>query len=146
MRYASRADLAARFGAGEMDDLAPLDGAASPRADAALDDASAEIDAAISETYTLPLAGSWPSLTAICCDLARAMLYDDDAPERVLGALSSARKRLREIAAGARRLVNDAGVEAPRRPSVFIARTEPVFTDAALADYLHPTHPEILPS
>lgn len=137
MAYATRADLAARFGVGEIDDLAPLEDGAS-RADAALDDAAAEIDGEVSKVYVTPLAGSWPALVPINCDLGRARLYDDAAPERVLVALSSARKRLREIGAGARRLVDAAGREAPRHPVILIRPGADAEAEKRLDEYLHP--------
>ena len=138
MTYATREDLVARFEASEIDDLAPLDGEAS-RADAALADAASEIDEALAETYSLPLGGAWPSLRAIACDIARARLYDTEAPERVLGRLSSARKRLRRIGEGDLRLVSDAGAEAPRRQTVHYEGCDPVVTRTSLREYLDPT-------
>lgn len=137
MPYAARADLVDRFGADEIDVLAPLAEGASPRADAALADAHAEIDAALAETWTLPLTGDWPALKAVCCDLARAMLYDDDAPERVLGALASARKRLGRIGRGEMRLVDAAGRIAARRPAILIDPGGDAALDARLDEYLN---------
>lgn len=138
MAYATRVDMVARFGVGEIDDLAPLEDGAS-RADAALDDGAAEIDGEVSRVYATPLGeGPWPALVPINCDLARARLYDDAAPERVLGALSSARRRLREYGAGARRLVDGAGREAPRHPVVLVRPGAEAGAEKRLDEYLHP--------
>ena len=55
MSYATRADLEARFGADEALDLS---GTGDERIEAALADASAEIDAALAAAYRLPLGGA----------------------------------------------------------------------------------------
>ena len=137
MRYVSIDELRARFGADELEELVGGDDA---RALTAIDDAQAEIDAALAETYTLPLrAGTWPSLTSIAADIARAKLYDDEAPERVLGRLSSARKRLRKLAMGEVRLVDSAGVEAERHATVLVDAGIPIATPERLSGYLNPT-------
>ena len=113
MTYASRDDLAARFGSDEIDELAPTSGM---RATAALADADAEIDAALATAYDLPLDGTFPALRAIACDVARLRLYDDAVPpEAVLGRATRSRTRLREIADGRSGLVDADGDLAARR-------------------------------
>lgn len=113
MAYATRQDLADRFGADEIGDLAPAD---SGRDAAALADADAEIDAALAAAYDLPLSGAYPALLAIACDLARLRLYDDAVPpEAVLGRANRSRARLREIADGKSALVDSDGDLVDRR-------------------------------
>ena len=138
MAYATRDDLVARFDADEIDDLAPLDDhGASPRAEAVIADASAEIDALLAEGFDLPLpAGEYPLLKAATCDVARLRLYDDVAPDRVLGRASSARKRIRQLAAGELHLLAATGVRVERRPSILIDAGEPVATRDQLTGYL----------
>ena len=138
MTYATRADLVARFGAGEMDLLAPLDEAdASARADAALADASAEFDAVLADGYDLPLpAGEYPLLKAAACDVARLRLYDEAAPDVVMGRASSARKRVGQVAAGALALVSGTGARVERRTGILIDAGEPVATRERLSGYL----------
>ena len=137
MPYATAADVRARFqgerdGDVEIDDLA---GADDVRLTAALEDASAEIDSKLYDLYPLPLpAGPWPMLRTIACDIARTRLFDDEAPDRVLGALSSARKKLRMLAAGETALVDVNGQRAPRRGLVQATAPAPVMTREALAD------------
>lgn len=141
MPYATRSDLVARFDADEIDDLAPVDDhGASPRADAALADAQAEVDAALAECYGLPLDGTaeYPLLKAVTCDVARARLYDDAAPKRVLKRVSSARARLARIVAGELHVVTAAGARVPRLPRVLIDAGEPIATRERLAGYLGP--------
>ena len=112
--YAERRDLEAHFGAGEIESLAPA--SEDPdRTAGALADASAEIDAHLGGRYALPLpaGSSWPLLTSIACDIARLRLYDDAAPEIVLGRASSARAQLRRIGDGVTALVDSDGAMAP---------------------------------
>ena len=137
--YATRDDLVARYGAEEMDALAPADPGtgASPRADAALADAAADIEAHLAEGYDLPLpSGTWPLLTAVCCDLARLRLYDDAAPEHVLGRGSTARRRVRDLASGALVLLDAGGARVARRAAILVDPGTPVATRDRLAGYL----------
>lgn len=138
MAYAARDDLVARFDAGEMDALAPLDDdGASPRAEAVIADACAEIDAVLAEGFDLPLpAGEYPLLKAAACDVARLRLYDDAAPDRVLGRASSARKRIRQLAAGELYLLAADGTRVERRTGILIDAGEPVATRDQLTGYL----------
>lgn len=133
MTYATRAALEERFGSEEITELVA---GASMSVDAALADAGAEIDAAIAERYALPLPATttYPALIAIACDIARAKLHDDAAPERVLGRLSSARKRLREMGEGARRLVDANGGLVAARSHARAEGSAPLFTRDQLAD------------
>lgn len=137
MPYATAGDLRARF-QGERDDDVEVDdlaGTGDARLSAALEDVSAEIDSVIHDLYELPLpAGPWPLLRAIACDLARLRLYDDEAPDRVKGAGSSARKKLRMLAAGETALVDENGQRAARRALVQATAPEPVMTREALVD------------
>ena len=130
--YATADDLRQRFASSE---IACLDAAGDDRLTSALIDASAEADAMIGQLYELPLpAGTWLLLRSAVCDIARQRLYDDEAPDTVRHAADRARKRLRELAAGATALVNESGEQAPRRPLVQATAPEPVMTRDALAD------------
>ena len=154
MSYASRADLVARFGAAEIEDLsgAPRDGAAEPddpepgdpeaaaaaRIDAALTDASAEIDSALAVRYVMPLpAGPWPRLVAIACELARLRLYDDAPPEAAIERARAARASLAGLAAGKAALIGDADNLAPQRLAAPADRAgpEPAMTRDNLAGF-----------
>ncbi len=110
MPHATRADMEARYGAAEMDALDRAGGF-----EAALADASAEIDAALAAAYGAPAPGAHPALRGIACDLARERMYDDAAPETATLRAGGARERLRRLAAGEESLVDAAGVPAPRR-------------------------------
>ena len=116
MPYAARADLAARHGGGEVDDLAPAGAGGASRADEALADASAEIDSVLARDYDLPLSGGpWPALTDACCAIARVQLFDDGAPKAVRREAEAARGQVAAIALGERELVAEGGAVAPRR-------------------------------
>ena len=131
MSYATRQDLESRFGTDEVAELL-----ATARSDlgGVLADTAAEVDSVLAERYALPLpaATTYPVLVGIACDIARARLYDDEAPERVLGRLSSARKRLRELGAGTRRLVDATGTLVASRVLARRAGPDPVMTREAL--------------
>ena len=142
MSYLAADDLVARFGATEIDDLAPPDDpdARNLTLNNAIADACAEIDGVISEVYVLPLrAGAWPLLLAIGADIARAQLFDNLPPERVLGRLSSARNRLKRIGTGALRLLDATGVEADRHATVLVSKGTPIATREKLSEYLDPS-------
>ena len=135
MPHADRADLVDRFGADEIDALAPVAEGASPRADAALADAGAEVDGALAPAFALPLpAGPWPALVAIEADLARLHLYDESPPKAVVARAKRARAALAALASGERWLVDGAGALAPRRSSASFEGARPVMTRGALRD------------
>lgn len=138
MAYATRDDLVARFGADELDEIAPLDDhGASRRAEAVIADACAEIDAVLAEGYDLPLpSGEYPLLKAAACDVARLRLYDDTAPDRVMGGASSAHKRIRQLAAGELHLLAATGARVERRSGILIDAGEPVATRDQLSGYM----------
>ena len=111
-------DLRARFGAREIDCLLDQDGDTEPdtgRLEAALADATAEINARLALRWTLPLAGTapWPLLTAVCCDLARHLLYDDQVPKTAQRRADAARQRMAALIDGTGRLVDSKGAVVP---------------------------------
>lgn len=113
--YAAQADLEARFGSTELEQLAPAAGGGidSARVDQALADAAAEIDGYLQSRYTLPLSAVPVVLTRICADLARYYLHDDAAPEIVSKRYEHAVAFLRGLADGKTSLgLSDAGQSA----------------------------------
>ena len=122
-----------RFGAGE---TADLERDRSAAVDRALADAAAEINGLLSTSYDLPLAaGTYPQLAEIQCHLARLRLYDESAPERVLGNASAARGRLRRIADGRTGLVTGDGSTVRREALVRTSGPDPVMTADALEGF-----------
>ncbi len=132
MSYATLSDLRARYGAGEIDDLASGE---AGRIDAALADATAEIDGVLGRAFALPLAGgAYPALRAICCDLARQRLYDDAPTDAVADAARRARALLAAMADGAAALLDADGGAVPRRAlAPAHVGPAPVMTAARLA-------------
>ncbi|WP_420996237.1 gp436 family protein [Cupriavidus sp. 30B13] len=106
MAYATRDDMAARFGEDELIEL--TDRANVGEVDeavlaAALDDASAEIDSYLAGRYAVPLAQVPRFLTGLCQDIARYRLCGsgtratDDINERYRNAI----RFLEKVASGA---------------------------------------------
>ncbi|MBU2967061.1 DUF1320 family protein [Amphritea sp. 2_MG-2023] len=85
--YATRSDMTNRFGEEELILLTDRDGTTGAIDDTvlnqALADASAEVDGYIGGRYTLPLPTVPDVLVRICCDIARYLLHDEHAPERI---------------------------------------------------------------
>ena len=131
MSYATAADMRARFGPREMEQLLDTDGDAladEGRLAAVLCDAASEIDAVLADAYALPLGVACPLLTGLSCDLARSRLYDDEVPEAVSRRAAKARRILRQLREGSMDLVDDTGALVERRshPPGHAAPTGPV--------------------
>ncbi|QEW05654.1 gp436 family protein [Nitrincola iocasae] len=99
--YATTQDMINRFGEDELQLLTDRDGSLGAIADLVLDqaiaDASAEIDGYLGGRYQLPLPTVPAVLTRICCDIARYLLHDEQAPEQL-------QKRYAEVVAFLRSL------------------------------------------
>lgn len=129
MAYATPADMDARFGQDEMRDIA----GEPDRRPAALAEAGAAIDSYLANVYILPLpGGSWPLLTSIAADLARAALYDEAPSETVAAARDRAMQVLQNLADGKQLLVDGNGAVAPRRMPVLTAEPAGTMTRQAL--------------
>lgn len=129
MIYASPLDLVERFGEPEVRQL--TDRAEPPAGDmdeavaaSALADASAEIDAYVGAAYGLPLPSVPDVLRRICCDIARYLLWEDQATEEIRRRYEDAIRLLERISKGVATLgfsepppVSSGGPEfsAPRR-------------------------------
>jgi len=120
--YCTRADLEARYGAGEIEQLLDRDGDGEEdagRLDAAIGGATAELDARIGAAYRLPLDAprSYPGLIDAACRLAREALHDDAPPEHVAEGARRARDRADGWRTGKYELVSDQGLALGRQPS-----------------------------
>lgn len=120
--YCTRADLEARYGAAEIEQLLDRDGDGEEdagRLDAAIGGATAELDARIGAAYRLPLDAprSYPGLIDAACRLAREALHDDAPPEHVAEGARRARDRADGWRTGKYELVSDAGAALGRQPS-----------------------------
>lgn len=96
MTYASVTDLRAVIPARDLELLTDHDGTADAiddaRLQAALDDATAEIEGYIAKRVDLPLADPPRMLTVVCRDLAVHRLYAN------IGAVTDAQEKLRDAA------------------------------------------------
>lgn len=106
MTYATRADLATRYGERELiqvtDKAKPPSGAADEATIArALADADAEIDSRIGVRYTVPLAAPAPGVIVdAACRIARYKLHEDKATEKIRRDYEDAVAYLRDVATG----------------------------------------------
>jgi phage gp36-like protein len=109
--YARLADLTARYGEEEINQVADSDGSGAP--DPALvrrvlEDASSEINLALGARYRLPIRRPPAILVKIACAIAREALYADAPPKEVLAQAKWARETLKGLAEGVLRF---AGLE-----------------------------------
>ena len=140
MAYATRLQLEQRFGVEEIANLAEdADNPGYDRTLRALEDAHAIIDSYVSMAYELPLPNGpetrWLLLREICCDIARAELYDDaslDEPKKLMGR---AIKRLEMIRDGKLRLVSNTGENLDGRNVAQRSGPDPVMTEERLAGF-----------
>ena len=142
MPYATQSDLETRFGATEIRQLGDR-GAADPEdeeaepvpsaaevIDAALDDASQEIDGYIAVRYTLPLSETPALLTRLCCDIARYRLWSDDATDQIRQRYEDAVTLLTRLSSGSVQLgLSATDATSPATPGSRVS----YFTDTTLA-------------
>lgn len=102
MTYATDQDLIQRFGQYEIEQLAlTSDGTQDAnRIQAALVDATAEINSYLGQRHQVPVAAPSPVLQAACCDMARYQLYAAQATEEVTQRYQQRIAWLRDVASG----------------------------------------------
>ena len=102
----------------------------------ALTDAAAEINAFLAVAYEFPLpTGTYPLLTAIQCDNARARLYDDSPLKAPEERMSRGIRRLEQLRDGKVHLVDSAGNVLPRRHLPRFDGPQRLFTRETLRGY-----------
>lgn len=102
MTYATRADLAARYGGDEIEQReSVLD---EPSVERSLADADAEIDSYVGGLFAVPLSPVPPVIVRIACVLARYHLLSDSAPQSCRDAYKEALVFLREVQSGQAKL------------------------------------------
>jgi len=133
MPYATQADLETRYGATEVLQLADRnadDTADTGVIDAALADASHEIDGYLAVRYTLPLSETPALLTRLCCDIARYRLWSDDATDQIRQRYEDAVTLLTRLSSGSVQLgLSATDAVSPATPGSRVA----FFTDTTLA-------------
>lgn len=103
MSYCTEADLKARFGEQEIDDLLDRDNDSSADTNAlasAQADSDAQIDGYLAAKYTTPLSPVPDIIVGIACNIVRYILWGNRAPEEVRKRFEDARSQLRDIARG----------------------------------------------
>lgn len=103
MSYAKLPDLLARYGEAELTQLADPDGAGvidESIVDQALADAAALVDGYLAGRYPVPLDPVPAIVRGYVCDVARARLYTQDAPEPVLRREADAIRFFRMVGEG----------------------------------------------
>jgi len=101
--YCTKQDLIDRFGQDELVDLTDrvnADVIDDSVLGQAIADAGAEMDGYLGGRYQLPLATVPPVLKALCCNIARYKLYDEQASEQVIKRYDSAIKFLFSVSKG----------------------------------------------
>lgn len=102
MMYCNNAGMVARFGEDELIRLTdPGDGSMDSAAiNAALSDASDEIDSYLAVRHTLPLSSVPELLVRLCADIARYRLYDGRMLDEVEKRYDNSVKLLKDIVKG----------------------------------------------
>ena len=135
--YAAREDLLARYG-DEIKSLEAAEGKTQATTAAALADAAAEINGYLGARYRLPLAGTYPILTWLCCDIARFRLWEarleDGEDNAVYVRYRKTLAFLERLASGEGVLTDEEGaspLEAASADGAAVAsRRRPVFTSS----------------
>jgi phage gp36-like protein len=139
--YATVDDMTTRFETSELVQLSDHEGLGvinQAVVDAALFDASQEIDSYVAAVYTLPLAETPNMLRRYACDIARYYLFKGAAPDRVKTAYDDAVTWLKNLSAGKVRLqitVDSAPVAATSTQNVIFDSATRVNSRDSLAGY-----------
>ncbi|HCK31806.1 DUF1320 domain-containing protein [Acinetobacter ursingii] len=97
--YATRQDLEARFGSGEIANLEAMQTSVNAIADV-LQDANEEIDSYIAVKYQLPLPSVPSTLKRVACNIARYRLYFQQPTEEVENRYKAEIDFLKRVADG----------------------------------------------
>lgn len=137
MAYATQADIDGAFGLNELRQIAPdgSGGVDTARVAAAADRAAALADGYLGTRYVTPIATPGADLIGATADLARFILYDDQATDEVRKRRDDAIAWLRDVSngkagiAGATPIAGATG----ERPAPVVSAPPQAFTDAQLA-------------
>ena len=143
MPYANQADLVARFGAEELEQLTDRSGRQdidSVVVAARLADADALIEGYLAQRYALPVSPVPVLLKGIACDVARYLLHGNAATEAVRTGYTDALKLLRDLSSGDAVLPGAAAALAGANPAagggqVVVAAPARVFDRTTFPDY-----------
>ena len=125
--YAVLQDLIDRYGASELTALTDRAGTGSPDptvTGTALDDATMTIDSFLAGRYLLPLQTVPPVVTLWCCNIARFLLWKDQASDAVTTLYKAAISSLVLVQAGKMTLEANA-VETPENGETIVVEGAP---------------------
>jgi len=125
--YAVLQDLIDRYGASELTALTDRTGTGSPDptvTGTALDDATMTIDSFLAGRYLLPLQTVPPVVTLWCCNIARFLLWKDQASDAVTTLYKAAISSLVLVQAGKMTLEANA-VETPENGETIVVEGAP---------------------
>ena len=133
MPYITKAQMVARFGEAEIEELIAADADSFARAEA---HASSVIDGYLASRYTLPLTSVPNLVQAWAADLTRYSLWDERSPEEVRRRQETALEQLKLLADGKISLPPGVDSTLPQisaAPAYYSA--ERVFTSDTLANF-----------
>ena len=125
--YAVLQDLIDRYGASELTALTDRTGTGSPDptvTGTALDDATMTIDSFLAGRYLLPLQTVPPVVTLWCCNIARFLLWKDQASDAVTTLYKAAISSLVLVQAGKMTLEANA-IEVPENGETIVVEGAP---------------------
>ena len=125
--YAVLQDLIDRYGASELTALTDRAGTGSPDptvTGTALDDATMTIDSFLAGRYLLPLQTVPPVVTLWCCNIARFLLWKDQASDAVTTLYKAAISSLILVQAGKMTLEANA-IEVPENGETIVVEGAP---------------------
>ncbi|ENW23341.1 phage gp36-like protein [Acinetobacter lwoffii] len=138
--YATEADLVARFGIHEMENLEVMQ-STSDAVESALQDAAEEIDSYIAVRYELPLPSIPSTLKRVACNIARYRLYFQRPTEEIENRYKAEIDFLKRVADGKailnilnieNQVTDEKPVNKPSTAPIGTSYTGGVFGDATL--------------
>lgn len=142
MTYCDKAGMIARFGEVELIRLTDPDDSLSEDSqidddaiNAALSDATDEIDSYLAVRHSLPLSTTPKLLVRLCADIARYRLYDDRMIEEVEKRYNASIRMLKDIAKGTASLPIEQRQAEAGCVSAQKNREDRVFTGSTLEDF-----------
>lgn len=127
MAYAVQQDLIDRYGAQELTLLTDRAGTGQPDSSVvgiAIGDAAQTIDSFLAGRYQLPLQTVPPIVTLWCCNIARFLLWKDQASDMVTTLYKAAMTALQLVQAGRMTLEANA-VETPTDAEIIVVESAP---------------------
>lgn len=143
--YATHNDLVNRFGALAIGELESMHNDGSLAVNNALSDATEKMNSYLSIRYNTPLTKT-EHLKLVCCNIARYLLYMNDATDEVEKRYTEDIKWLQQVAAGKANITFAELLTADERQSTYIKPAVPVgnsYAGQVFGDDVFATMPRI---